>query len=96
MGGVFDGNSDFEPMAETQAQRCKPDYEKLIKSQKTKNTVSTNLRDAILDYLDVFGINSRRTSEFTLPSLLGSLELDIRYGAIAVDKLIEQQEKDKE
>jgi hypothetical protein len=96
MGGIFDGESGPEMMAETESRRCKPDYEKLIGSQRTKNIASNNLRNAILDYLDNHGLTSRRSNEFTLTSLLGALELEIRYGMINVDKLIKQQEQDKD
>lgn len=96
MGGVFDGESGSEMMPETESRRCKPDYEKLIESQRTKNVCSSLLKNALLNYLDIHGLNSRRSNEFTLSSLLGSLELEIRYGTVNIDKLIKQQEQDKD
>jgi len=92
-------DSDIGPESysgEQEARRCKPDYEKLIKIQKDKNTVSTNLKNAVFDYLDVWSSYSRKNPEFTLPSLIGSLELEIRYGEVAIEKLIKQQEQDKD
>jgi hypothetical protein len=86
------------PMGYAEESRvCKRDYEKLIKDQQTKNAASIGLLDSLYHYLNVNNlITGGRKSEFTLPSLVGSLELEIKYGKKVVENLIKEQEKDNQ
>jgi len=89
---------DNEPMgySESETRKCKRDYEKLIKDQRIKNTTSLNLRDALYNYIEIYNIfHASKNNQFTLPALIGSLELEIKYGNKQVETLIREQEQDK-
>jgi hypothetical protein len=90
--GIF-GEVECDGEAETSSRRGKPDYKKLIQIQQAKNIASINLKSMLLSYLDTYELyNARRINDlFTLSSLIGYLELEIRNGYNVEVELAKQQ-----
>jgi hypothetical protein len=82
-------------MPETEGRRCKRDYERLIKVQKDRNQASANLYDSLMAYIEAHGAPTREKT-VTIQHLLGALLIELRVGALQVDQLIHEQEKEKE
>jgi len=93
MGGVFEegGGPDMAPLGKMEP--CKRDYEAEIAKAKERQAVTVKLRNAISDYLKMYGRRDSKT--FTLPALYGALVLDEEEQIIIIEALQEAWENDK-
>ena len=75
---------------EKRAERCKTDYEAMIKRVTEKLEKTLNFQNALFDYV---GFGSSRVRN-KLAELLGELVSEARILQGSIDELIKQQEKD--
>ena len=83
---------DTEPRGyaiEKTAERCKPDYEKMITTNKEKLRLNTNFQVAIFEYVGDKKLRNK------MAELLGELVSEARVLKNSTDRLIEQQANDK-
>ena len=71
---------------ELRAERCRPDYEAIIKRAKDKLHKVVGLKSALFDYLG----NQRVKKE--LAEMIGELVMEERELAAAIDSAIKEQE----
>lgn len=92
---IFDGGNEMG-YPEDSERRCKPDYESQIKKEQEQVAVSRKLLQVLYEYIDVFGsYRSRKEYQFTIASLIGALNLEIKSGEKIITNLIGLQEKEK-
>lgn len=73
------------------AERCKPDYEKIISGLKVRHCAASELYAAIKRFIrDGYGINKNR-----LKDLLGHLDCQIDGLAKDIERVVAEQEKDQ-
>ena len=93
--GVFDDHN--APIGEytkaNLAQECKPDYEKIISDLKQKHSRTSELFEAINNYVGITR-GSFINKTFTLSQLVGYLYLEVNYLTAAIEENIKLQEKD--
>lgn len=78
-----------------QAERCRPDYETMIKSAKDRLEKNTVLRAALYDYLSDKGFLLHQRDN-TLSTMIGELELEAKTLQLNIQKLIEEQENNSD
>ena len=88
MMGALRGGSGVWAEATRDEGKCKPDYERMLKSQKESLVVEQNLYDALLAYGDRFG----ETEAICL--MLGELLVGIRRRNKDITRIMEQQEQE--
>ena len=93
MGGAFEEDGGGYSESVKSSERCKRDYEAEIAEVQERQCVTMRLRNAISDYLKVYGRRDSKT--FTLPALYGGLVLDEEEQIIIIEALQEAWESDK-
>ena len=73
---------------EKRAERCKTDYEAMIKRVTEKLEKTLNFQNALFDYVGSSRVRNK------LAELLGELVSEARILQGSIDELIKQQEKD--
>ena len=83
------GGLDYEQTAKS-VERCKPDYEAMIKRARVSLARATDFRDAALSYFD--GVTVRGP----MAELIGELVMTCKTHEKTINELIVRQENDKE
>ena len=85
----YTGGLDYEQTAKS-VERCKPDYEAMLKRARVSLARATDFRDAALSYFD--GVTVRGP----MAELIGELVMTCRMHEKTINDLIVRQEAEKD
>ena len=90
---VFNEGMLSEASMPMKAEKCRRDYEAEIEALQKRKFATSHLLEAMDLYLDVYGRYGR--DQFTLPSLYGSLMLEMKEQGKIIEQLQAAWEQEK-